>query len=144
MQNTKSAHVCTAGRIKTFIQSSGSVDLLPEENSNRRFWVVDRLAPSEIPPPSALNFDEVLMPEIAGVADMDGPRDTANTLWVGTQRNHIHLTRHCTDYELEHFPERIPYWAAHLTRHDESDRKWRRTALCVVDDFGWLVEVPTC
>jgi hypothetical protein len=153
------AHVCTAkpmpfigtdpaapgsDRTTIFVHLTGATDALSYECSDRRFWAVDRRAPSDIPPPNALLLDDVLLPETSPVsAPRFAPRHNS-------QLSYLHgggltcIDRHRTRNELEHYPERTGKWVALLQRIDEAGRVWCCNALCVIDDFGWLVEVPTC
>lgn len=153
------AHVCTAkpmpfigmdpaapgsDRTTIFVQVTGATDVLSNESSDRRFWVVDPRAPSDIPPPNALQLDDVLLPETSPVS---APRFVPRN---NSQLSYLHggglacIDRHRMKHELEHCPERVGKWVVMLQRVDEAGRIWKRTALCAMDDHGWLVEVPEC
>ncbi|KWT72875.1 hypothetical protein APV28_1439 [Comamonas testosteroni] len=64
--------------------------------------------------------------------------------WWSTTGDAFYVERHLRDYELKNRPERAGKWIVGINRKDEAGRIWSRTAVCVPDDFGWLVEVPTC
>lgn len=136
------AHVCTAKPVLHFMQAG--IDYDPAADNERRFWVVDTRAPSDIPPPNALQLDDVLLPETSPVS---APRFAPQR---NIQLSHLHggglacIDRHRMKHELEDCPERVGKWVVMLQRVDEAGRIWRRTALCAMDDHGWLVEVPEC
>ncbi len=136
------AHVCTVNQ-KRLIPVTGFVGFANAEAGDRRFWVIDMVEPSDVPPPSALCFDDVLLPR---VEQIERPTDIdPNCLWFGEDGvNDVLLTRHHDEVKHRYFTERINKWAGHMIRHDEVGRKWQRIVTCVVNDFGWLVEVPTC
>lgn len=139
----QSAHVCTSNQVR-LIPVMGSIGFEDPEREDRRFHIVDSRAASDIPPPNALLLDDVLLPETSPVS---APRFA---LRHNSQLSYLHgggltcIDRHCWPYELENYPERIGKWVALLQRVDEAGREWRRNALCVMDDHGWLVEVPAC
>lgn len=136
------AHVCTAKPVLHFMQAG--IDYDPAADNERRFWVVDTRAPSDIPPPNALQLDDVLLPETSPVS---APRFVPRN---NSQLSYLHggglacIDRHRMKHELEHCPERVGKWVVMLQRVDEAGRIWKRTALCAMDDHGWLVEVPEC
>ncbi|AIJ45545.1 putative oxidoreductase, Fe-dependent alcohol dehydrogenase family [Comamonas testosteroni TK102] len=137
------AHVCTVNQ-KRLIPVTGFVGFANAEAGERRFWVVDTRAPSDIPPPNALQLDDVLLPEASPVS---APRFVPRN---NSQLSYLHggglacIDRHRMKHELEHCPERTGKWVVLLQRADEAGRIWKRTALCAMDDHGWLVEVPEC
>ena len=142
MSNTQSAHVCTNNRAR-LIPITGSIGFADADAKDRRFWVVNMVAPSDVPPPAALRFDDVLLPR---VEQIKRPKHTdPNCIWIGVDEvNDVLLTRHHDESMHRHYPERANKWIGHMIRSDEVGRKWHRCVTCVVNDFGWLVEVPTC
>ena len=160
MSNTQSAHVCTSNWLNETeelsalataqtaqwpkglkaIYLSGSGQLMPD-NSDRRFFVIEEVAPSDVPPPGALLLDEVLLPQTAlhkapkfiGL-DCTYYAQNAAGETVCTERHHDEISN-------KYRPERIGKWRALLFRKDDTGREWSRTAICVMDDHGWLVEV---
>ena len=120
------------------------VDYMPAAHNERRVWVIDSRAPSDVPPPGALNLDEVLLPEAGQPQAIGSFGPYSNSMWLGSAYSDVFLNRHRAAYELDHYPERIGKWAATFCRKDEAGVKWSRNGVCVVDNFGWLVEVPAC
>ena len=141
MSNTQSAHVCTA---KAPLGLRANIDYMPQVDNELRFWIVDTRAPSDIPPPNALQLTEVLLPEISRSENLwwveggDG-----YYFWEGSGER-LSVNRHFQDYELHHYPHRVGKWTARLNRKDEAGNEWSRITSCVLDDFGWLVEVSQC
>lgn len=137
------AHVCTVNQ-KRLIPVTGRVGFADSEVEDRRFWIVDTRAPSDIPPPNALQLTEVLLPEISRSENLwwveggDG-----YYFWEGSGER-LSVNRHFQDYELHHYPHRVGKWTARLNRKDEAGNEWSRITSCVLDDFGWLVEVSQC
>lgn len=143
MSNTQSAHVYTSNQVR-LIPVIGSIGFEDPEREDRRFRIVDSRAASDIPPPGALNLDAVHLPDAWQHQILERLDWRGNSMWLGSQHNDVMLHRHRAPYELPHWPERVGKWTAHFSRKDEAGVKWNRTGVCVVDDFGWLVEVPTC
>ena len=155
MSNTQCAHVCTssqqqascagqATRCRIIHFTSAGREFLPPETGDRRFTIFEYVAPSDVPPPGALNLDEVLLPEVWQPQALGGLGPYSNSMWLGSAHSDVFLNRHRAAYELDHYPERIGKWSATFCRKDEEGMKWYRNSVCVVDNFGWLVEVPTC
>ena len=153
------AHVCTAkpmpfigtdpaapgsDRTTIFVHVTGATDVLSKESSHRRFWVVDTRAPSDVPPPNALQLTEVLLPELQQAPQLNWHWLGNGYGWWSTTGDAFYVERHLRDYELKNRPERAGKWIVGINRKDEAGRIWSRTAVCVPDDFGWLVEVPQC
>lgn len=136
------AHVCTAKPTLHFMQAG--IDYNPATDNDRRFWVVDIRTPSDIPPPNALQLTEVLLPAISQSQNLwwveggDG-----YYFWEGSGER-LSVNRHFHDYELHHYPLRVGKWTARINRLDEAGKEWSRITSCVLDDFGWLVEVSQC
>lgn len=141
------AHVCTAKPVLHFMQAG--IDYNPTANNERRFWIVDTRAPSDVPPPNALQLTEVLLPEVL----LPTVARSQSLWWVeggdgyyfwGATDDRFSTHRHFEDYELLHFPHRAGKWTCRINRKDEAGMEWNRVTSCALDDFGWLVEVPTC
>lgn len=141
--NTQSAHMCTSNRAR-LVPITGCIGFADSEVEDRRFWIVDTRAPSDIPPPNSLQLDDVLLPETSTVsAPRFIPRDNCQLSYLHGGGS-ICIDRHHSEYEQKNYPERVGKWRVLLERTDEAGRIWSRTALCAMDDHGWLVEVPEC
>ncbi|GGH62263.1 hypothetical protein GCM10010975_26780 [Comamonas phosphati] len=119
------------------------IDYIPAVDNERRFWPIGMVEPEDLPPSNTPSFGDVLLPF---VEELDHPHNTQpNHLWLGNRNtNDVFLTRHQDEGELQVYPNRAGKWAGHMIRRDSSNHQWHRTVLCVVDNFGWLVEVPAC
>lgn len=134
MQSASSAHVCT----------HGCVPILGEIWADEKAELAAlNAARSESPPTNwAGQHPVVLLP---------------------TPRTTDHLARRFNDVQLsdcyhlrndaatiQHAAYRHRYgirkgiWDCTEYRYDAQGRDWTRTYAAVTDDFGWLVEVPTC
>ncbi|MDH0362814.1 hypothetical protein [Comamonas aquatica] len=117
------------------IHASGHVDFLPSLDNTRRFWPVYQHQIDDTPPSNWVGHL------------MDGARCTAS------------LKPHLFDADYQIYADNNGDVHTTVARHDHrkkpgayqvyiikntSGHTWHTWLRAVADDFGWLVEVPTC
>lgn len=153
------AHVCTTkpvsvigmdlalGRDRTgvaFIQAISPTDCLKEPTGDRRFWVFDPVALSDVPPPGAITTGHIKLADMSCTTDRNEPSCNYMRLTSVHGTASLTISRHADEYEKRRVPEAIGVWHGYEKRADEAGVEWLKEVRLVANDFGWLVEVPAC
>ena len=139
--NQAATPTSAAPTVSHLIHASGHVDFLASLDNTRRFWVIDQQQIDDTPPS---NWVGHLVP---AAKHYDSSADIHNTPGLSD----FYCWKEQPKDELFQCGERhqgkrsgTPHlWTCHLAQRS-GRHIWRATCHAVTDDFGWLVEVPTC
>lgn len=123
------------------IYASGHVDSLHALDNTRRFWTIDQQQIDDTPPsnwvghliPAAKRYDSS-----ADIHNSPGLSD----FYCWKEQPNDELFQ-CGERHQGKRGGTAHLWTCHLAQRS-GRHIWRATCHAVTDDFGWLVEVPTC
>ncbi len=86
----------------------------------------------------------VLLPALTGLTHIGSALDDALVFIADQGAGSLVVTRHLSASETKWCPERAGAWTGIERRRDASGTEFSREIRLVEDNYGELVEVPTC
>lgn len=138
-----SAHVCTTPARDSDAMAYWAVPVPadPIPLSGRRYWPTDN---ADTPPPGAINPASIMLVAMSGVTDTYSPDDNDMYLISAHVGAILSISRHPSKHSKKWAPATLALWTGFEIRRDATGAEWSRSVHLVVNDHGWLVEVPQC
>jgi hypothetical protein len=139
MQTSNSAHVCTpTGQPPKLIQVVSPTEALRPETGDRRFWVIEPDEVADTPPTNWVGLIAIVPRCEDTTAKRWSIANLADSYHYKSQGGHLYC--YATRYGFDRHLGKWAFTISTLTR----GREWFHHGHAVMDDHGWLVEVPAC